>query len=65
MMMDKLNRYLFILMLPVLLSACNPDYAIVEIYASDVQLAKAGEVLEVPAHFNFDTVGEGEQHRLK
>lgn len=65
MMMDKLNRYLFIVMLPVLLSACNPDYAIVEIYTSDVQLAKEGEVIEVPAQFKFETFGEGEQDSLK
>lgn len=46
-------------------SSCKPDRIELELYTSDIQAAMAGEILEVPVEFVFDSIGDDDDGKIE
>ena len=62
-----MNIFLKLFLLPVLLllNACNPNLMEVNLYTSDFDAVKNGEIVEVPVKVSFQMMGEDKDNLLE
>ena len=61
----QISRKAIILFVAILLISCDPDEFIVELHADDIEAARNGDPLVVPATISFQLLGDDEEGQLE